>query len=119
MRRSFLGPLTALAFMVAGPASALDLPVKGVYGSGTGGCRAFKNGDEGSYVAFNKGGTGEGGEGGCDFTKVEWTGRDRYVLVGTCSPLEGKPEKARVPLVVNGPDEVTYRGEKLRRCPGL
>lgn len=101
---------------VATPALAVDLPVSGVFGQGAGGCRAFKEDTEGSYVAFNKGGTGEGGEGGCDFTKVMRGKPNSYVLVGTCSALEGTPKRASVPLVVHGPNEVTYRGTRYTRC---
>lgn len=101
---------------LSAPALALDLPVSGVFGHGPGGCRAFRQDTEGSYVSFNKDGTGEGGEGGCDFTKVERNGGGNYVLVGTCSALEGKARPARVPLVVHGTNEVTYRGVRYKRC---
>ncbi len=110
--------VAAVSLVACTPALALDLPVRGVFGTGSGGCRAFEQGEEGAYVAFNKDGTGEGGEGGCDFVRVQPAGPGRYALVGTCGPLEGKPARARVPLAVHGPDEVTYRGARYRRCPG-
>lgn len=109
-----IGSLLSVAASAAQP----EFPIRGPFGDPkANGCKAAFAQEEGEYVYFNKGGsTGEGGEGGCDYTRIEKIGADRYLMTGTCTPLDAKPEKARQILVVLNKDEVIYRETRYVRC---
>lgn len=115
--RSWIGWAAVAGWALCGPAHAIDLPVQGVFGMDAFDCQAAKDENEGGYVAFEKGSTGEGGQGGCDFTAVKKTAPDRYALTGTCKPLEGPRKRRTITLAVKGHDAITYDGQDYRRCP--
>lgn len=107
----------ACVFAASG-ALAVDMPINGVFGMTPQDCQAAKDENEGGYVAFEKMSTGEGGQGGCDFTAVQKTGPDRYALTGTCKALEGPKKRKRITLVVKNATDIVYDGTDYRRCPG-
>jgi hypothetical protein len=95
-----------------------ELPIRGWFGeAGTNGCRAYRRREDGAYVLFDKqGGTGEGGEGGCDYRTIERRSGSEYVLSGTCFDLGGSKTATRLTLIVISNNEVIYAGRRYLRC---
>ncbi|HEV7335739.1 MAG TPA: hypothetical protein VGO06_07190 [Bosea sp. (in: a-proteobacteria)] len=116
VRLRILSALTAAS--VAGMASAAELPVRGEFGDPTQqGCRWLKEGTEGAYVGFNRGGrTGEAGEGGCHFSRIERVSANEYRMSGTCFSIDGPKRRASRTLKVVSNDEVVYGGTRYLRC---
>ena len=101
-----------------GPKPGAELPVRGVFGDPRdNGCRSYRNDEEGAYVSFNQnGGTGEGGEGGCDYSVVRRTSSSAYSLIGTCTNSGGGKTRRKTTLIVKNQDELVYAGVPYRRC---
>ena len=112
---AFLSP----SFGRAEPSKLNELPVLGVFGEPKqNGCLSYKRGEEGAYVSFNPGrGTGESGEGGCDYSSIAEIAPSKYSLRGVCSGLEKTAKKkVRFQLTVKSPDEIIYGGVRYLRC---
>lgn len=107
-----------IAVTVAGMAGAAELPVRGEFGDPSQqGCRWLKEGTEGAYVGFNRGGrTGEAGEGGCHFSRIERLSASRYRLSGTCFSIDGPKRRTSRTLELVSNDEVVYAGTRYVRC---
>lgn len=107
-----------IAVAVAGVASAAELPIRGEFGDpAQQGCRWLKEGTEGAYIGFNRGGrTGEAGEGGCHFSRIERVSASEYRLSGSCFSIDGPKRRATRVLRVISKDEVVYGGTRYLRC---
>ncbi|KUL96370.1 hypothetical protein DK26_05920 [Bosea sp. WAO] len=116
VRLTILSGIMTIA--AAGVASAAELPIRGEFGDpAQQGCRWLKEGTEGAYVGFNRGGrTGEAGEGGCQFSRIERVSANEYRLNGTCFSIDGPKRRASRTLKVVSNDEVVYGGTRYRRC---
>lgn len=103
---------------LAGSAYLTDFPIHGTFGNfREKGCRSAKIQEEGDYVIFYpRGETGEGGDGGCDYKKIEKLSDSEYVLKGLCFNLEGPKRPVTATLIVTSPDEIIYGGQRYRRC---
>lgn len=110
------GAVTAMA--AAGLAAAAELPVLGDFGDPMQqGCKWLKDETEGAYVVFDRGGrTGEGGEGGCQFSRIERVSANLYRLSGTCFSIDGPKRRATHTLKVISNDEIVYGGMRYLRC---
>lgn len=97
-------------------ASAAELPISGTFGMDAGDCKAAQEENEGGYVAFEKGSTGEGGQGGCEISSVKKTGPTTYTLSGLCKPPEGPKKRRSIKLVVKSSSAIEYDGADYMRC---
>lgn len=114
-----LAGLVATGLIAMGAAvSAVELPIRGEFGDPTqNGCRSLKANEEGAFVVFERGGRiGQGGEGGCDFSKVEKTSANSYKLTGICFQIDGPKSRTTARLTVVGKDEIVFDTMRYIRC---
>lgn len=110
--------ILAVAVSCAGAAIAAELPIRGEFGDpAQQGCKWLKEGTEGAYVGFDRGGrTGEFGEGGCQFSRVDRVAANEYRLSGTCFSIDGPRRRTTRALKVISDNEVVYGGTRYLRC---
>ncbi len=94
------------------PTFSAELPVRGLFGDPKqSGCQSAKAEEEGAYVSFNSGGgTGESGEGGCDFKRISKLSENEFLLEGQCFQIDGPKAKTRSTLIVLDRNHVIYGG---------
>jgi hypothetical protein len=112
--------ILVFAMVVAGleAAGAAELPIRGEFGDpAQQGCKWLKEGTEGAYVGFNSGGrTGEAGEGGCKFDRIDRVSATEYRLSGNCFSIDGPRRRATRTLKVMSDSEIVYGGTRYLRC---
>ncbi len=97
---------------------AQSIPTGGAYGiPSENGCRAYRGETEGAYLVFEKRGVGTGGEGGCDFTKVEKISPREFLVKQVCTSIEGETlSRGKTTIVVPNNREVIYGGTRYVKC---
>jgi len=118
VRSLSMAMLVAVPLLAGTAGIAAELPILGEFGDPSeDGCKSLKEGTEGSYIGFERGGGfGAGGEGGCTFSKVEKTTANGYKLSGVCFSLDGPKKRATRTLTIKSKDEIVFEGTRFVRC---